>query len=79
VIDVWLKKCVLRDRHQINHFENGNKVLECEDKINKKRKIVGNNQLTITNYHNSTKIPDAKVTKINCALAKFFIACGILF
>ncbi|GBC53987.2 zinc finger BED domain-containing protein 1-like [Rhizophagus irregularis DAOM 181602=DAOM 197198] len=52
------------------------KVLEREDKINKKRKIVGNNQLTMTDYHDSTKIPDARITRINRALAKFFVACG---
>jgi hypothetical protein len=37
---VWLKKFVLRDRHQINHFENGNnnnkKLKEKEKKIKKK-------------------------------------------
>jgi hypothetical protein len=55
------------------------KVLEREDKTNKKRKIVANNQLTMTDYHDSTKIPDARVTRINRALAKFFVACGILF
>uniref|UniRef100_U9SMB5 Uncharacterized protein n=1 Tax=Rhizophagus irregularis (strain DAOM 181602 / DAOM 197198 / MUCL 43194) TaxID=747089 RepID=U9SMB5_RHIID len=37
-----------------------NKILEREDKVNKKRKIVGNNQLTMTKYHNSNKIPDSK-------------------
>ncbi|PKB92262.1 hypothetical protein RhiirA5_445347 [Rhizophagus irregularis] len=52
------------------------KVLEREDKINKKRKIVGNNQLTMTDYHDSTKIPDARITRINRALAKFFVACA---
>ncbi|GET56591.1 hypothetical protein RIR_jg15963.t2 [Rhizophagus irregularis DAOM 181602=DAOM 197198] len=54
------------------------KVLEREDKINKKRKIVGNNQLTMTDYHDSTKIPDARITRINRALAKFFVACDQL-
>jgi hypothetical protein len=55
------------------------KVLEREDKTNKKRKIVANNQLTMTDYHDSTKIPDARVTRINRALAKFFVACSISF
>jgi len=55
------------------------KVLEREDKTNKKRKIVANNQLTMTDYHDSTKIPDARVTRINHALAKFFVACSISF
>lgn len=56
-----------------------NKVLEREDKVSKKRKIVGNNQLTITDYHDSTRMPNARVTRINRAIAKFFVACGILF
>ncbi|EXX62414.1 hypothetical protein RirG_161960 [Rhizophagus irregularis DAOM 197198w] len=33
----------------------------------------------MTDYHDSTKIPDARVTRINCALAKFFVACSISF
>ncbi|CAB4407407.1 unnamed protein product [Rhizophagus irregularis] len=36
------------------------KVLEREGKTNKKRKIVGNNQLIMTDYHDSMKIPDAR-------------------
>lgn len=54
------------------------KVLEREDK-SKKRKFVESNQLTITNYHDSTNIPDARITRINRALVKFFVACGISF
>jgi hypothetical protein len=56
-----------------------NKVLEREDKVSKKRKIVRNNQLTITDYHDSTRMPSARVTRINRAIAKFFVACGISF
>ena len=33
----------------------------------------------MTDYHDSKKIPNGKVTRINRALAKFFVACGILF
>lgn len=54
------------------------KVLEREDKVTKKRKIDGN-QLTMTDYHDSTNIPGARITRINRALAKFFVACGISF
>ena len=54
------------------------KVLEREDKANKKRRVE-DNQLTMTDYHDSTKIPSARVTRINRALAKFFVACGISF
>jgi hypothetical protein len=54
-------------------------MLEREDNTNKKRKVVDNNQLTMTDYHDSKKIPNGKVTRINRALAKFFVACGISF
>ena len=54
------------------------KVLEREDKANKKRRVAGN-QLTMTDYHDSTNIPNARITRINRALAKFFVACGISF
>jgi hypothetical protein len=33
----------------------------------------------MTDYHDSTKIPSARITRINRALAKFFVACGISF
>ena len=33
----------------------------------------------MTEYHDSTKIPDARVTRINRALAKVFVACGMSF
>ena len=76
------------EEHLANHYSEApgsivrkylNKVLEREDKVSKKRKIVGNNQLTITDYHNSTRMPSARVTRINHAIAKFFVACGISF
>lgn len=56
-----------------------NQVLEREDKINKKRKVIDSSQLTMNHYHDSTNIPNARVTRINRALAKFFVACGISF
>lgn len=76
------------EKHLANHCSEApasivrkylNKVLEREDKVSKKRKIVGNNQLTITDYHDSTRMPSARVTRINRAIAKFFVACGISF
>ena len=54
------------------------KVLEREDKASKKRRA-DNNQLTMTDYHDSMRIPSARVIRINRALAKFFVACGISF
>ena len=55
------------------------KLLEREDKPNKKRKVVESDQMTMTSYHDSTKIPDARITRINRALTKLFVACGISF
>ncbi|CAB4437160.1 unnamed protein product [Rhizophagus irregularis] len=52
------------------------KILECEDKANKKRKHE-NNQMIMTDFHDSTKIPDVRITRINRALTKFFVACEL--
>ena len=54
-------------------------MLEHEDNTNKKRKVVDNNKLTITDYHNSKKISNGRITRINHVLAKFFVTCGISF
>lgn len=54
------------------------KISEREDKVSKKRRL-DDKQLTMTDYHDSTKITSARVTRINRALAKFFVACGISF
>ena len=55
------------------------KVLERQvDKPSKKRKLEDGQQ-SIYNYHDSTKLPDSRITRINRALVKFFVACGISF
>src|SRR4051812_801251 len=33
----------------------------------------------MTDYHDSTKILNARVTRINRTMTKFFVACGISF
>ena len=33
----------------------------------------------MTDFHDSMRIPSARVTRINCALAKFFVTCDISF
>lgn len=57
------------------------KVRNRENTSNKKRKIdksiVG--QTTMTAFHDSTNLPEARINRINCALVKFFICCGIAF
>jgi hypothetical protein len=35
--------------------------------------------MTMTSYHDSTKIPDTRITRINRVLTKLFVACGISF
>ena len=55
------------------------RLLEREDKGSKKRKFVESDQTNMKNFLDSTKIPDSRITRINRALAKFFIACGISF
>jgi hypothetical protein len=54
------------------------KVMERQDKASKKRKV-SDGQQNIDNYHDYTVIPDSRITRINRALIKFFVACGISF
>src|SRR3954470_5559197 len=54
------------------------KVMERQDKASKKRKV-SDGQQNIDNYHDYTVIPDSRITHINRALIKFFVACGISF
>ncbi|CAG8750297.1 14859_t:CDS:2 [Rhizophagus irregularis] len=57
------------------------KVRSRENTSNKKRKIdksvVG--QTTITAFHNSTNLPEARINRINRALVKFFVCCEIAY
>lgn len=55
------------------------KVLERQDKPPKKRKLSSGGQQNIHNYHDSTDLPESRITRINRALIKFFVACGISF
>src|SRR4051794_34844323 len=52
--------------------------MERQDKASKKRKV-SDSQQNIDNYHDYTVIPDSRITRINHALIKFFVACGISF
>lgn len=57
------------------------KIRNRENISNKKRKVdksvVG--QTTITAFHDSTNLPESRINRINCALVKFFVCCGIAF
>jgi hypothetical protein len=55
------------------------KVIERQDKPSKKRKVSECNQRNIDDYHDSIELPESRITRINRALVKFFIACGISF
>ncbi|GBC39261.2 ribonuclease H-like domain-containing protein [Rhizophagus irregularis DAOM 181602=DAOM 197198] len=56
------------------------KVMEQQDKSksSKKRKY-SEGQSNMDDYHNSTELNKQRCTRINRALVKFFIACGIVF
>ncbi|GET52819.1 ribonuclease H-like domain-containing protein [Rhizophagus irregularis DAOM 181602=DAOM 197198] len=56
------------------------KVMERQDKSksSKKRKY-SEGQSNMDDYHNSTELNEQRCTRINRALVKFFIACGIAF
>ena len=49
------------------------KVVECQDKSTKKRKLSSGGQQNIYNYHDSTDFPDSRITRINRALIKFLL------
>jgi hypothetical protein len=55
------------------------KVLEWQDKASKKRKLSNGNQQNIYNYYDSTELSESRITHINRALIKYFVACGISF
>ncbi|CAB4444999.1 unnamed protein product [Rhizophagus irregularis] len=56
------------------------KVMERQDKSksSKKRKY-SEGQSNMDDYHDSTELNEQRCTRINRALVKFFIACGIAF
>ncbi|GET63322.1 ribonuclease H-like domain-containing protein [Rhizophagus irregularis DAOM 181602=DAOM 197198] len=56
------------------------KVMEWQDKSksSKKRKY-SEGQSNMDDYHDSTELNEQRFTRINRALVKFFIACGIAF
>jgi len=54
------------------------KIIERNDKPSKKRRL-SETQQTIDSYHDPAKLPESRITRINRALVKFFIACGISF
>jgi hypothetical protein len=75
------------EEHLSNHCKNApasivrkymSKILERQDKAAKKRKLPSGQQ-NIDNYHDSTDLPNTRITQINRALIKFFVSCGISF
>ena len=85
----WMREKISKlEQHLSNHCQeaSGNvirkymyKVMEREDKPAKKRKLSKSGQQIMDQYHDSTQLPESKITRINRALIKFFVACGISF
>ena len=76
------------EEHLSNHCQSApanvvrkymTKILERQDKSTKKRKLSSGGQQNIYDYHDSTDLSDSRITRINRALIKFFVACGISF
>lgn len=76
------------EEHLSNHCQSApanivrkymSKILERQDKAPKKRKLSSGGQQNIHTYHDSTDLPESRITRINRALVKFFVACGISF
>jgi hypothetical protein len=84
----WSRGEVSRlEEHLSNHCQEApagvvrkymTKVMERQDK-SKKRKISTGQQSIMNDYHDSTELNESRYTRINRALVKFFIACGISF
>jgi hypothetical protein len=57
------------------------KVMERQDKSkpSKKRKVSEGQQSTMDDYHDLIELNEQRCTRINRALVKFFIACGVSF
>jgi len=75
------------EEHLSNHCKDApaaivrkymSKIMERQDKATKKRKL-NSGQQNIDDFHDSTDLPEARITRINRALVKFFVACGISF
>lgn len=46
----------------------------------KKRKFNDDGQTTLKDFHDSTaELPEGRINRINRALTKFFVACGVSF
>lgn len=55
------------------------KVLERQDKFPSKKRKLERGQQSMDDYHDSTELCESRITRINRALIKFFVACGISF
>ena len=81
---------VVLEEHFANHCPNAlalvlrtymTKVKERANISNKKRKadsLLGG-QTTMKDFHDSTELPEGRIDRINRALVKFFVACGVSF
>lgn len=76
------------EEHLANHCQRApatvvrkymTKVMERQDKLPSKKRKVGSGQQSMDNYHDSTELCESRITRINRALIKFFVACGISY
>lgn len=77
------------EEHLANHCQRApaavvrkymTKVMERQDKLpSKKKRKLESGQQSMENYHDSTELCEGRITRINRALIKFFVACGISF
>ena len=76
------------EEHLSNHCQHApasivrkymTKVMERQDKLPSKKRKLEREQQSMDDYHDSTELCESRITRINQALVKFFIACGISF
>lgn len=88
---VWKRKeTPVLEEHLANHCSNVpalilreymTKVMERETTFNKKRKLNtrSDGQTFMKDFHDSSELPESRINRINRALTKFFVACGVSF
>lgn len=86
----WMRGDIPKlEEHLSNHCQKApaaivrkymTKIMERQDKLpSKKKRKVESGQQSMDNYHDSTDLCESRITRINRALIKFFVACGISF
>jgi hypothetical protein len=53
--------------------------IQNREKISNKKRKLSEGQKTLNDFHDSVEIPEGRINRINRALIKFFVACGIAY